>query len=200
MDPKHPCGGDVAQANILSRHDHVLLMLGRDPVELRPFVNLLLSAADATRNVAPRSELAQEVADGMGVFHANDIVDDSPIRQYRYLWTTFQLSGNQREVKYVAMPENTPSEPTSPPLVARRLACLRAALGLSKAEFADIIEIDRSSYVRIEKGVKPLLPPTALRIYHLWGVDMNFLYLGHLSGLPSSLSSKVTSALTRPTP
>jgi DNA-binding XRE family transcriptional regulator len=86
---------------------------------------------------------------------------------------------------------------TAPAHVARRLEAVRNALGLTKAEFADIIDIDRSSYVRIEKGAKPLLPPTALRIYHLYGVDMNFLYLGQLSGLPGSLSSKVTTALTK---
>lgn len=95
------------------------------------------------------------------------------------------------------MPDSTIPDQTSPQLVARRLEALRTALGLTKAEFADLIELDRSSYVRIEKGVKPLLPPSALRIYRLWGVDMNFLYLGHLSGVPSSLSSKVTAALTK---
>lgn len=94
------------------------------------------------------------------------------------------------------MSKVTPNDPVAPAQVARRLAALRSALGLTKAQFADIIEIDRSSYVRIEQGAKPLLPPTALRIHQLYGVDMNFLYLGHLSGLPQSLSSKVTTLLT----
>lgn len=80
-------------------------------------------------------------------------------------------------------------------MVARRLAAAREALGLSKAEFADTIGIDRSSYTKIEKGLKPLLPPTAVLIFQLYGVDLNYLYLGQLGGLPSNLSSKVIAHL-----
>ena len=80
-------------------------------------------------------------------------------------------------------------------MVARRLAAARLALGLTKAEFADIIGIDRSSYTKIEKGLKPLLPPTARAIFRLYGVDMNYFYLGQLGGLPSNLSSKVIAHL-----
>ena len=80
-------------------------------------------------------------------------------------------------------------------MVARRLIALRAALGLSKGEFADIIGIDRSSYTKIEKGLKPLLPPYAFRIWQLYGVDMNYIYLGQVGGLPNKLSNNVTSHL-----
>lgn len=83
-----------------------------------------------------------------------------------------------------------------PVLVARRLTALRESLGMTKAEFADLIEVDRSSYTKIEKGAKPLLPPTAYRIYELFGVDMNYVYLGQIGGLPDSLSRKVTSRLS----
>lgn len=80
-------------------------------------------------------------------------------------------------------------------MVARRLIAIRAALGLNKADFADQIGVDRSSYTKIEKGVKPLSPPSAYKIYELYGVDMNFIYLGQVGGLPSILSKKVTSHL-----
>jgi len=82
-------------------------------------------------------------------------------------------------------------------MVARRLTATREAVGLTKAEFADAIGIDRSSYTKIEKGLKPLLPPMAYRIFELYGIDMNFIYLGQVGGLPSSLSSAVTDHLTK---
>lgn len=77
-------------------------------------------------------------------------------------------------------------------MVTPRLIRVREAVGLTKAEFADRIGIDRSSYSKIEKAQKPLLPHTALRIWELFGVDMNYIYLGRLDGLPERLSSKLT--------
>jgi len=84
------------------------------------------------------------------------------------------------------------SEPWEAPMIARRLAAAREALGMTKAELADMLEIDRSSYTKIEKGAKPLLPRDAYRLWQLYGIDLNFIYLGQLGGLPVSLSSKVT--------
>ena len=97
------------------------------------------------------------------------------------------------------MAESTKTDPWEAKMVARRLAAARKALGLSKAEFADMIGIDRSSYTKIENGVKPLLPPAAIVIFQLYGVDLNYIYLGQVGGLPSSLSSKVIDHLNNPT-
>ncbi|MDR9393958.1 MAG: helix-turn-helix transcriptional regulator [Roseovarius sp.] len=93
------------------------------------------------------------------------------------------------------MEESPKATPTDPPVVARRLAAARNALGLSKAELADQLGIDRSSYTKIEKGSKPLLAPSAFRLYELHGIDMNYIYLGQVGGLPAKLSSKVMSHL-----
>lgn len=81
-------------------------------------------------------------------------------------------------------------------MVAHRLRALREALGLNKADFADAIGLDRSSYTKVENGVKPLLPHTAYRIWQLYSVDMNYVYLGQVGGVPSSLSKKLMPALT----
>jgi transcriptional regulator with XRE-family HTH domain len=97
------------------------------------------------------------------------------------------------------MDESPQFQPYEPSVVARRLKALRAALGVTKATFADVIGIDRSSYTKIEKGEKPLLPAFAYRIYELYGVDMNFVYLGQVGGLPLTLSSKVISHLNAET-
>lgn len=83
----------------------------------------------------------------------------------------------------------------SPVRVARRLEAARLALGLSRSEIADRIGIDRSSFTKIADGRKALLPKDAYRIWELYGLDMNFLYLGQLGGLPSNLSTSIISHL-----
>lgn len=93
------------------------------------------------------------------------------------------------------MKESKPIDPTSPHLVAMRLAAIRDALEMNKADFADAIGIDRSSYTKMEKATKPILPKDAYRIFELWGVDLNFVYLGQIGGLPGKLSSKITTHL-----
>jgi transcriptional regulator with XRE-family HTH domain len=93
------------------------------------------------------------------------------------------------------MEESPRQSPCEPAVVARRLAALRSALGMNKATFADMIDVDRSSYTKIENGKKPLLPASAYRIYELYGVDMNFIYLGQVGGLPLKLSRAVMSHL-----
>lgn len=94
------------------------------------------------------------------------------------------------------MEELSAMQPIHPLLVARRLTAIRAALGLNKADFADSLEIDRSSYTKIEKGQKPLLPKDAYRIFERYAVDLNFIYLGQVGGLPAKLSKSITSHLT----
>lgn len=94
------------------------------------------------------------------------------------------------------MEESPRLHPYEPPVVAARLRAVRAALGVNKANFADAIGVDRSSYTKIEKGEKPLLPSAAYRIFELYGVDMNFIYLGQVGGLPVRLSSLVMSHLS----
>jgi transcriptional regulator with XRE-family HTH domain len=94
------------------------------------------------------------------------------------------------------MEESFKLEAAEPEMVSPRLIALREALGLSKAEFADAIGIDRSSYSKIEKANKPILPPLAYRIWQLYGVDMNYIYLGRVETLPAHLSSQITKRMT----
>ena len=96
------------------------------------------------------------------------------------------------------MDDSPKNSPVDKMMVSRRLEALRDALGMNKAEFADLIEIDRSSYTKIEKGDKPLLPRQAFKIYERFGVDMNYIYLGQIGGVPQRLSSALTSSLTNP--
>ena len=47
------------------------------------------------------------------------------------------------------MAESKPLEPWEPVVLAPRLIAAREAIGLNKADFADMIGIDRSSYTKI---------------------------------------------------
>ena len=96
------------------------------------------------------------------------------------------------------MPDSSSNDLWSSVKVAERLVALRLALDLNKADFADQIGIDRSSYTKIEKGQKPLLVREASEIWRLYGVDMNYIYLGQIVGLPGILSSKVIKNLKTP--
>ena len=87
------------------------------------------------------------------------------------------------------------ASPVDPVMVAPRLAAIRTALDMNKTDFARMIGVDKSSYTKIEKGEKPLLTATAYKIYELYGVDLNFIYLGQVGGLPSRLSNSIISHL-----
>lgn len=78
---------------------------------------------------------------------------------------------------------------------ARRLIAVREALSLTKAQLADRLGYDRSSYTKLEKGEKQLLVQEVYKIYRLFGVDPNFFYLGLLGNVPASLSSKIADHL-----
>jgi transcriptional regulator with XRE-family HTH domain len=71
---------------------------------------------------------------------------------------------------------------------AARIVRVREALGLSKADFANSIEVDRSSWTKIELGKKPLHADHAFRISVRYGVPMDYLYRGVLRDLPESIA------------
>lgn len=97
------------------------------------------------------------------------------------------------------MEESPNNEPWQPHMLAPRLVAARKAVGLNKTDFAAMIGIDKSSYTKMESGIKPLLPHVAYKIWELYGIDLNFIYLGQVGGLPLSLSSKVINHLNNPT-
>ncbi|KAB6714309.1 helix-turn-helix transcriptional regulator [Roseobacter sp. TSBP12] len=91
------------------------------------------------------------------------------------------------------MDETSPIHPTS---VGRRLEILREYRGKTKAEFADSVQIDRTSYGKIEKGIKPLKADMAYKIAERWGVSMDYLYRGRLTEIPDSLADNIIKNLT----
>ena len=72
--------------------------------------------------------------------------------------------------------------------------------GKTRAEFAESVQIDQTSYGRIEKGLKPLKADMAYRIAERWGVTMDFLYRGRLTEIPPSLADSLMKNLTKNKP
>lgn len=92
----------------------------------------------------------------------------------------------------------TAHSPFHPEAVGRRLTALRQHHGLTRSEFASTVQIDATSYGRIEKGLKPLKADMAYRIAERWGVSMDFIYRGRLTELPHNLADSLMKNLTTP--
>jgi len=88
--------------------------------------------------------------------------------------------------------------PFHPHAVGRRLTALREYHGKTRADFAESVQIDKTSYGKIEKGTKPLKADMAFRIAERWGVSMDFLYRGRLTELPESLANSLLVNLNKP--
>ncbi len=89
-----------------------------------------------------------------------------------------------------------PNSPFHPTEVGARLKSLREYRQKNQKEFAEAVDIDPTSYGRIEKGLKPLKADMAYRIAERWGVSMDFLYRGRLTELPDDLANQLMKRLT----
>lgn len=77
------------------------------------------------------------------------------------------------------------------PDAARRLKAVRESEGLTKAEFADMLGVDRSTYIKIEDGAREIRVPMALRLAELFGISLDFLYRGNIATLSAEQAAKI---------
>lgn len=84
---------------------------------------------------------------------------------------------------------------SSPERVGPRITGARMVLDLSKAQFADAIELDRSTLTKVEKGEKGLDIAKGVRIADLYGFGLDYIYRGDLSDVPLDLRPKLVKAL-----
>lgn len=84
---------------------------------------------------------------------------------------------------------------TDPVMVGKRLEAIRLSTDFNKTEFAELLGLHQSAYVKITSGERGIQPHTVAIIHKLFGVDWNFVYGGQLSGLPESRSKKIISNL-----
>lgn len=73
-----------------------------------------------------------------------------------------------------------------PTQVGPRVTAIRETLGLSKAQFADSIGLDRSSMTKVERGEAGLDIAVGERIAVLYGYGLDFIYRGDLSDVPQN--------------
>jgi len=76
--------------------------------------------------------------------------------------------------------------------VARRLRVLRKALGLQQAQIADRADIKRNAYNQYDKGGRALTLAPALKLCETFGVTLDWLFRGDLTGLPHGLAVDIT--------
>lgn len=84
-----------------------------------------------------------------------------------------------------------------PDKVGQRLALLRESMDLSKTDVCNRLGIDRSAYTKYESGGRALPPGTAYQLADLFGVDLDFLYLGRTRGLPLDVADRIGLARRR---
>lgn len=102
------------------------------------------------------------------------------------VWNMFAMSGQPHPTTYLVLSEARPEK------VGRRIAALREAMAMSKAQFADALGYDRSSQTKLEAGGKKLLQiDTAMKICAMTGVGLDYIYRGDLSDVPEKIRPKV---------
>lgn len=74
-----------------------------------------------------------------------------------------------------------------PERVGPRITAMRETLGLSKAQFADTVGVDRSTLSKAEKGQAGLDIAHGERIATLFGFGLDFIYRGDLSDVPLNM-------------
>lgn len=77
------------------------------------------------------------------------------------------------------------------PGVGRRLEALRKAHNLTRKEFTDSFGLDPSSYTKTAAGEKQLRSEAAFAIAEQWGVSMDYLYRGSLTGIDDNLRATI---------
>ncbi|MCW1920844.1 helix-turn-helix domain-containing protein [Rhodobacter sp. KR11] len=191
MNCKHPIGGDVSQSSLQGGPDDRPLPLGGDAAGSRPLVDGGDGRADLVGERTAVRPGCDQSGDGAIVGHKAQLMEEMSIRQDGKIFDWRRRPA----AHYWFMEESSKTDVHHPSRVAPRIEAVRMAVGLNRSEFADRIDVDRSSFTKIADGKKPLLPRDAYKIFELWGVDMNFLYLGQIRDLPPSLSSKIVSHL-----
>lgn len=77
--------------------------------------------------------------------------------------------------------------------VGRRLSLVRQVLGLSQADFAAGAQIKPNAWNNYESGRSRIGPDAAARVCAVYGVDLNYIYLGDTSHLPYRIAHALDS-------
>lgn len=78
--------------------------------------------------------------------------------------------------------------------IGARLKALRLALGMSQVEFYTLAGIAQNAYSQYESGERLLTLPQAIKIREKFGVTLDWLFQGDVSGMPHALAAKILAA------
>ncbi len=99
-----------------------------------------------------------------------------------------------------SLPENHLSESIAsemrPDKIGGRMKLLREAVGMSPAEMADHLGIERTYWSRFENGRRAINDATAALLVERFGVTLDFIILGRWSGLPMDLANRMRAIQT----
>ena len=82
-----------------------------------------------------------------------------------------------------------------PDKVGVRITALRKSLHLSKAQFADMLEYDRSSLTKVENGTKGLDIFVGARIADMFGAGLDYIYRGVISDVPQEMRADIVAEI-----
>lgn len=80
---------------------------------------------------------------------------------------------------------------TTPEAVGQRLSFIRRAHGLSQQDFAERALIRRNAWSNYEAGRSRIGVAAAGRVCAVYGVTMDYIYLGDASNLPYQLAHTI---------
>lgn len=159
-------------------------------ISLMPLVDPREARAGVVRKSLPRRPCLDDVAE---TFHA-------PIMDTASLMSSGpDVYCAEGQVVHYRFMDRTKSShlPVSmrPESIGPRLRAAREALGLSKAEMADSVSVDRSLYGKYEGGKRQLTDTVCYRLAERHGLTMDFLFRGRLEGVEEPLRGRIFSIL-----
>lgn len=81
-----------------------------------------------------------------------------------------------------------------PERIGHRLKLLRMSQGLSPAEIADMLDIERTYWSRFEGGKRPITESIAALLVDRFGVTLDFIILGRWDKLPFDVAQQMLAA------
>jgi transcriptional regulator with XRE-family HTH domain len=84
--------------------------------------------------------------------------------------------------------------------VGRRLHALRSALGLKAKDICAQVNVEPNTWSQWENGRRMADLNAMMRVYDLFGADLNFIYMGSTSSMPHELALRVREQLSRTAP
>lgn len=133
--------------------------------------------ACATADVPPRASISESVVMGVRMFTFCEAVNPHALAIAR-----------------AVLADHAPGMARPYAAIGKRLAAMRAALGISQAELCRQIKCTTNRWNQYETGERRITVPVAMKVSETYGAGMDWVYRGDLSYLRQDLLSKIQRA------